>query len=213
MRRALGSTGGTVAAMREVLNGARMAGQIAGGTHHARRESGAGFCVFNDMAVGTYEALRCGIGNVVLLDFDVHQGEGSAAIFKDEGRVKTVSFHADGNYPFEKEVSDVDVGFEDGVGDDEYLEKVAEVVPEVLKDAEIVVLQMGVDGLVDDSLGRLSLSREGLSRRNRYVYEEVLRRGIPSVVTMGGGYAKPIEKSIEAHCDVYRDAVKCLSEM
>lgn len=215
VRRALASTGGTVAAMRCVLEGARVAGQLAGGTHHARRDGGAGFCVFNDIAVAAAIALSEG-KRVAVLDFDVHQGDGTAEIFKDMKDLYTVSLHAEHNYPFEKIASDIDIGFEDGVGDEEYLEVVKDVVPRVLDgfDPDIVMLQMGVDGLESDGLGRLSLTRQGLSRRNRYVYESILEREMQAVVTMGGGYSRPsIWPSVEAHCDVYTDIARVLQQL
>ncbi|CAN8070262.1 unnamed protein product [Agarophyton chilense] len=211
VRRALASTGGTVAAMRHVLNGATMAGQLAGGTHHARRGEGGGFCVFNDVAVASMEALRRG-QRVVVLDFDVHQGDGTAEMLRDERNVLTVSLHAKNNYPFEKVDSDVDVGFEDGAGDDEYLAVVKEVVPDVLDGfkPDVAILQMGVDALAEDTLGRLTMTRDGLSRRNRFVYAQLLQRRVRTVVTMGGGYSKPIWASVAAHCDVYTDMTHAL---
>lgn len=214
VQRALGSTGGTIAAARAVCNGAKLAAQTAGGTHHARRDSGAGFCVFNDLAVAT-EVIRNeeGIGRVLILDLDVHQGEGTADIFGKVENVFCVSLHGRLNYPFEKVAGDLDVGFEDGVKDEEYLRVMEEVVPRVLDryKPEFVLLQMGVDTLEQDGLGRLSLSREGLKERNRMVYKELLNRKIPGVITMGGGYSKPdIEVSVEAHCDTYTDIVWAL---
>lgn len=217
VRRALGSTGGTVAAAREVLadkGHARLCGQTAGGTHHARRGSGAGFCVFNDMAVAACVALRdFDVQRVLFLDLDVHQGDGSAEIFSNDERVYTVSVHGEGNYPFEKEKSNIDVGLPDGAGDEQLLDTVRQVVPRALEQSRpgLIMLQMGVDMLGDDSLGRLSLTRDGLSLRNREVYRMVLEAGIPGVITMGGGYSRPtIDASVAAHCDVYVDAVLAL---
>lgn len=217
-QRALASTGGTVAAAVEVVRSPhlRMTGQIAGGTHHARRERGAGFCVFNDLAVAACVVMRDfpAVQTVLILDFDVHQGEGTAAIFQDDPRVITFSMHAANNYPFQKERSTYDIALPDGTGDEEYLRLVRSYVPGILERhrPQLVLLQMGVDSLEADGLGRLSLSRSGLSTRNRDVYDAVLRAGIPAVVTMGGGYSRPnILDSIHAHEDVYRDAMLALT--
>lgn len=214
VRRALGSTGGTVAATRDVLSGrGRLSGQTAGGTHHAKRARGAGFCVFNDLAVAAWVAIReFGVASVLVLDFDVHQGDGSAEIFGGDESVFTVSVHGEGNYPFEKERSDWDVGLGDGAGDLDMLEAVERILNGAFKkgDFGLVLLQMGVDMLGDDALGRLKCTRSGLSRRNMLVFRAVLESGIPGVITMGGGYSRPIESSVEAHCDVYIDAVRAL---
>lgn len=199
-----------MAAMKTVLAGGRMAGQIAGGTHHAKRHAGGGFCVFNDLAVAACVALREGVDKVLILDFDVHQGDGTAHIFQHQPRVRTVSVHAQNNYPFEKETSDVDIGLADGIGDDEYLAVVRGVMAKEAAWGDVVLVQMGVDALSFDTLGRLNLTRAGLSQRNTIVYDALLRRNVPTVITMGGGYANPIERSVEAHADVYIDAVRAM---
>lgn len=216
VRRALGSTGGTAAATREVLtNGGRLCGQTAGGTHHAKRGSGAGFCVFNDIGVAAMVGLReFGVGRVLVLDFDVHQGDGTARLFEGDERVFTISVHGEGNYPFEKASSDVDVGLGDEAGDAEMLSAVDGALEQGFGEGQfgLVMLQMGVDMLADDTLGRLRCSRAGLSRRNMKVFRAVLQSGVPGVVTMGGGYSRPIGKSVEAHCDVFVDAVHALAK-
>lgn len=216
VRRALGSTGATVAAVRLALHtrSSKLTAHLAGGTHHAHRDGGAGFCVFNDLAVAAMVARReFGVRKICVLDFDVHQGDGTADIFEGDNGVMTVSVHCEGNYPFEKKRSDLDVGLEDWVGDERYLDAVQGVLTEVGNGWELVLLQMGVDSLASDRLGRGSVSREGLSRRNRMVYQWLLEGGANvGIVTMGGGYGKEIGKTVEAHCDVYLDAVRAVAE-
>lgn len=217
VRRALGSTGATVAAVRRALitGSGNLTAHLAGGTHHARRDGGAGFCVFNDLAVGAMVARReFGLRRICVLDFDVHQGDGTADIFETVEEVKTVSVHCEANYPFEKRRSDLDVGLEDCVGDDRYLSVVESVLKDVGTGWELVLLQMGVDWLANDRLGRGNVSRDGLSRRNKMVYRWLLGGGANvGVVTMGGGYGKELGETIDAHCDVYTDAVRVVAEL
>lgn len=216
VRRALGSTGATIAALRLALitQSSKLTAHLAGGTHHARRDGGAGFCVFNDLAVAAMVARReFGVRKICVLDFDVHQGDGTAEIFEGDDGVMTVSVHCEANYPFEKKRSDLDVGLEDWVGDERYLDAVDNVLAKVGGGWELVLLQMGVDFLANDRLGRANVSREGLSRRNRMVYQWLLKGGANvGIVTMGGGYGKEIEKTVDAHCDVYLDAVRAVAE-
>lgn len=213
VQRALGSTGGTVAAVRHVMEGEDvLAGHLAGGTHHAKRNGGGGFCVFNDLAVGCMVARReFGVRRVCVVDLDVHQGDGTAEILGNVEGVETVSVHCEANYPFDKVAGGVDVGLEEQVRDERYLDVVGGVLDKLGGGWELVLLQMGVDGLEADRLGRWSLSREGLRKRNQLVYQWALATGGKTVVTMGGGYAEPIEESVQAHCDVYVDAVDAVA--
>ena len=197
------------------LDGARysrrdgVAFNIAGGTHHSFRESGEGFCVFNDIAVAANVLLATGeAARVLVVDLDVHQGNGTAAIFSDEPRVFTLSVHGERNYPLRKQRSDLDIGLPDGTEDEEYLACVGATVPELLdrlRPHQVFYLA-GVDVLGDDKLGRLSLSREGCRERDRIVLQACADREVPVAVSMGGGYAPRLATIIEAHANTYRTA-------
>jgi acetoin utilization deacetylase AcuC-like enzyme len=205
VHRTLGSVGSTLAATREALNGSGWGGTLSGGTHHAFRGEGSGFCVFNDIAVAI-ALLRNqrGIHRAAVIDLDVHQGDGTAQIFTDDPDVLTASVHCRTNFPFRKEQSRIDVELPEGTGDEEYLRFVDDLLPTILDFApEIVFYQAGVDGLAADSLGHLALSHEGLRARDRKVMLAVRDAGIPLVVTQGGGYAKPIELTAQAHANTF----------
>jgi acetoin utilization deacetylase AcuC-like enzyme len=209
VERALMLTGATLVALEAIAGGADVAGNLAGGTHHAFRDRGGGYCVFNDIALAARGAFDDhGFGRVLVVDLDVHQGDGTAALLADEPRAFTLSFHGRKNFPSRKQVSDRDEAFEDGASDAAYLERLREVLPKVVEDhrPDLVVYQAGVDGLAEDTLGRLALTRAGLAERNRIVFAEARRRGCPVLITMGGGYADPLEASVAAHADVYLEA-------
>jgi acetoin utilization deacetylase AcuC-like enzyme len=203
--RSLRSVGGTLAALAWAIQlGA--AGHIAGGTHHAFRDRGEGFCVFNDLAVAIAVARRDhGVRRVLVVDLDVHQGNGTAAIFADDPDVFTLSLHAAKNYPFHKEVSSLDVGLPDACDDATYLsalDHALEVVRPVRPD--LVLYQAGVDGLHGDRLGRMALTHAGLRGRDQRVLTYARTLGVPLVVTLGGGYHRTVEASVQAHANVYR---------
>lgn len=204
VRRTLASAGGTLAATAEALRTGR-GGTLAGGTHHAFRGYGSGYCVFNDLAIAArWLLLRAAVRRVAIVDLDVHQGDGTAALFRDDPAVLTVSLHGRNNFPFRKQESAIDLEFADGTGDEEYLEGLASVLPRVaVFGPEFVFYQSGVDGLAEDRLGRLALTGRGLATRDEMVFALVRRMGIPVVVTMGGGYATPIECTVEAHWRTY----------
>ena len=214
VRRSLASTGGTVAAMHLVMGapGHRAAQQIAGGTHHAFRAHGEGFCVFNDMAVAAAAALHtygAAATPVLVLDLDVHQGNGTASIFEGDDRVVTFSMHGANNYPWRSKMkSTYDVNLLDGTGDDEYLRLLADWLPRLFAQhaPRLVFYQAGVDALAGDALGRLAMSREGLARRNHAVFSACLAANLPLVTVMGGGYTRPSDASVDAHADVFRAA-------
>jgi len=210
-RRTLASLGGTLAASEDALR-TGLGGNLAGGTHHAFRAEGAGFCVFNDIAVGIL-ALRQehGVRRAAVVDLDVHQGDGTAAIFCDDSDVLTLSIHARHNFPLRKQRSRMDIDLPDGAEDAEYLAALERVLPRVFEFApEVVFYQAGVDGLAGDRLGRLALSLDGLKRRDRLVLQMCRSRGVPVVITLGGGYAEPIAKTVEAHANTFRVAVEVL---
>ena len=198
--------GGSWMAVRSVLDGELWAANIAGGTHHAYFDRGAGYCIFNDLVVCAHEAISHGLSRILILDLDVHQGDGTASMLKDTPETFTFSAHCEKNFPFRKQVSDLDIPLPEQMGDDAYLAEVLPRLDAVLQsfDPELVLFQAGVDPLGSDHLGRLCLTREGLNKRNHAVYEAILGAGIPMVVTMGGGYSRPIERSVEAHIDVFQ---------
>jgi acetoin utilization deacetylase AcuC-like enzyme len=207
VRRTLSSVGGTVEAAGDALRGG-FGGNLAGGTHHAFSDHGSGFCIFNDIAVAIRKLQSDGaIRRAAVLDLDVHQGDGTAHIFRDRDDVLTVSIHGANNFPFRKQASKVDVPLADGSGDTEYLDALERALPRVVEfSPEIVFFQSGVDGLASDTLGRLELSLEGLRQRDRMVMELCSEAGIPLVTTLGGGYSDPIEVTVEAHANTFRTA-------
>jgi acetoin utilization deacetylase AcuC-like enzyme len=211
VQRSLRSTGGTLAALAWAFaHGA--AGHLAGGTHHAFRDRGEGFCVFNDLGVAVAVARRDhGTERVAVVDLDVHQGNGTAALFQGDPGVLTLSLHGEHNYPFQKEQSSLDVALPDGCEDEAYLAALDGALEAVAGHRpELVLYQAGVDTLVGDRLGRLSLTHEGLRRRDERVYALARRLGVPLVVTLGGGYGRDLSATIAAHAEVYRGLVRAL---
>jgi len=206
--RSLASVGGTCAAAVRALDDG-IGGNLAGGTHHAFPDHGEGYCVFNDIAVSIRALQAAGsIQRAVVVDLDVHQGNGTAAVFEGDADVFTFSMHGERNFPFRKQRSSLDIGLSDGVGDEVYLDALARHLPRVLEASrpDILYYQAGVDALAEDTLGRLSLSHAGLEARDAFVLEAARRSGVPVVVTLGGGYARPLEASVRAHIGTYRAA-------
>lgn len=212
VRRTLASVGGTLAAASDAL-ATGFGGTLAGGTHHASRDAGSGFCVFNDIAVAVMSLRARGLARrAAVVDLDVHQGDGTALLFAGDCDVLTVSMHGENNFPFRKQHSRIDVALPDGTGDDEYLATLAPLLPQVFGFApEIVFYQSGVDPLAGDRLGRLALTHAGLQARDRLVMESCRDAGVPLVVTLGGGYADPIERTAEAHANTFRTAAEVYS--
>ncbi|TMA19097.1 MAG: histone deacetylase [Deltaproteobacteria bacterium] len=206
--RSRASVFGTVLAARAALEDG-VAGNLAGGTHHAFADHGTGFCVFNDIAVAARALQREGlIERALVVDLDVHQGDGTAAIFADDPSVFTFSMHGANNFPFHKQRSSLDVELLDGCQDSEYIACLERHLPRALDLArpDIVFFQAGVDPLDGDQLGRLRLSLDGLRRRDRIVATAARRTGAPLVLTLGGGYARPIALSVDAHVGTWREA-------
>jgi acetoin utilization deacetylase AcuC-like enzyme len=203
--RSLRSVGGTLAALAWAISDGA-AGHIAGGTHHAFRDRGEGFCVFNDLAVAIAVARRdYGVRRIAVVDLDVHQGNGTASIFAGDDDVLTLSLHAAHNYPFHKESSSIDVPLPDGCDDATYLRALDAALERVRAHRpELVLYQAGVDGLFGDRLGRMALSLDGLSARDARVFAFAKRIGAPIVATLGGGYHRDIDASVAAHANVYR---------
>ena len=206
--RSRASVFGTVAAARAALRDG-VAGNLAGGTHHAYPDRGTGFCVFNDIAVAARTLQREGlIDRALVVDLDVHQGDGTAAIFAGDESVFTFSMHGARNFPFHKQRSSLDVELADGCGDSEYIATLEEHLPAVLDRArpDVLFFQAGVDPLEHDLLGRLKLTEAGLQLRDRIVASASRDRGIPLVLTLGGGDARPIALSVDAHLGTWREA-------
>ena len=205
--RTLASAGSTLQAMRAAL-ASGFGGSLAGGTHHAFRDAGAGFCVFNDLAIAIYSArYEAGVTRAAVVDLDVHQGDGTAAILEGDCGVFTLSLHGARNFPFRKQRSTLDVELADGTDDGRYLEALGPALEKVWEfRPELILYQSGVDGLASDRLGRLSLTHEGLAERDRMLMREAHRRGIPLTVVIGGGYSEPIETTVEAHAQTFRTA-------
>lgn len=207
--RATRSVGGTLAALAWAMElGA--AGHIAGGTHHAFRDRGEGFCVFNDLGVAARVAMRDhGVRRVAIVDLDVHQGNGTAALFQGDSQVFTLSLHGARNYPFQKEQSSRDVPLPDGCDDATYLAALDAALEEVRAfRPDLVLYQSGVDGLTGDRLGRMALTLEGLAERDARVLAMARGLGVPIVATLGGGYGRDIEPTIRAHIGVFRALMK-----
>lgn len=206
--RARAATGGTVLAARLALAHG-LALNTAGGSHHARRAQGAGFCVFNDVAVAASVLLsERAAGRILILDLDVHQGDGTADIFAGDERVVTVSLHAERNYPVRKIPSTVDIGLPDRLGDSGYLDALDEILDAVLDRArpDVVFFNAGVDPHEEDRLGRLSLSDRGLATRDFRVMEAVRGRGLPLVGVIGGGYDTDVDRLARRHATLHRTA-------
>jgi acetoin utilization deacetylase AcuC-like enzyme len=207
VRRSRATVGGAMVAARSALE-TGISGQLAGGTHHAHREFGSGFCVFNDLAVTTLTLLaEQRVERVVILDVDVHQGDGNAAILREDARVFVISLHGAKNFPFRRMPSDLDIDLPDDTADEAYLHALADVLPAIAAFRPDILLYLsGVDPLKQDRLGRLALSHIGLAERDRMVFEFARRRGIPVSIAIGGGYADPISVSVEAYANTFRVA-------
>ena len=201
---------GTLMAAEKALE-TGIAMNIAGGTHHASRDRGEGFCLLNDLAIAGLHCLHKGmVEKALIIDLDVHHGNGTASILRNEPRVFTFSMHGAGNYPIEKPPSDLDIPLHDGCGDKKYLEELKQQLPAVLEEErpDLILYQSGVDVLAVDKLGRLELSIDGCKERDRIVLESTSQRGIPLAAAMGGGYAPEIRDILEAHANSYRLAAR-----
>jgi len=206
--RARCATGGTVLTCYLALEHG-LACNTAGGSHHARRAHGAGFCVFNDVAVAVRVMQADGaVRKALVIDLDVHQGDGTADIFQGDPDVFTFSMHSERNYPVRKIPSHLDIGLPDATGDAAYLKRLQETLPGLLEREgwDIVVYNAGVDPYENDRLGRLALTREGLRRRDLYVIRTVSAAGIPLAGVLGGGYSTDIDELADRHLTLHRSA-------
>ncbi|MCH1570365.1 MAG: histone deacetylase [Longimicrobiales bacterium] len=203
------STGGTIhAAERAHRDGISV--NLAGGTHHAFADGGEGFCVFNDVAVAVRSLQSRGIvDRCAVLDLDVHQGNGTAAIFRGDDSVFTLSVHGASNYPFRKETSDLDIGLDDGAGDDVFLSAVHEGVRRALgAGVDLAFYIAGADPFEGDRLGRLAVSMNGLRERDRVVFDACEQAGTPVAVVMSGGYAEDVHDTVEIHATTVLEAAR-----
>ncbi|BEV36468.1 histone deacetylase [Synechococcus sp. M16CYN] len=201
------AVGGTLLTARLALQHG-LACHLAGGTHHAHPEFGSGFCIFNDCAVTARVLLHNKeVERILIVDLDVHQGDGSAACFQDEERVTTFSVHATNNFPLQKVGSDIDIPLPDRTDDALYLAAIGDRLPEVLDERcpQLVLFNAGVDPHRDDRLGRLNLSNHGLLMRDRLVLDACLRRQIPVATVIGGGY-DTLGPLVKRHAIIFRVA-------
>jgi acetoin utilization deacetylase AcuC-like enzyme len=206
------AAGGTVRAAREAMK--RSVGvNIGGGFHHAYADMAAGFCYLNDLAIALLVLLRDGlVRRGAVVDADLHQGNGTAHLFRDQPDVFTFSIHQEHLYPV-KERSDLDIGLENGTGDEEFNARLAEGLEQVWSHGpEVVLYQAGADPFEEDQLGALRLTHEGLAARDRLVLEGCARRGIPVVVTLGGGYARELSDTVRIHTRTCQIAIHLLDE-
>jgi acetoin utilization deacetylase AcuC-like enzyme len=210
LERARRSVGATIAACRAALSDG-IAVSLAGGTHHAFRDRGEGYCLFNDAAVAARAVQAEGLaGRVLVIDCDVHQGNGTAAIFDGDPSVFTLSVHGANNYPPRKQRSDLDIALPDGCGDLEYLDALERGLGDALAaaHADLAIYLAGVDPFVHDRLGRLGLSKHGLAARDRRVFQRCRGSRIPVAVTMAGGYGPRIEDTVDIHFSTVEEAAR-----
>jgi acetoin utilization deacetylase AcuC-like enzyme len=208
VRRAFAVIGGTIGAAHIALEeGAAI--NLAGGTHHSFADHGEGYCIFNDLVI-TLRRLRTEglVRHFLIVDLDVHQGNGTAVLCQGDTEVFTFSMHGENNYPARKEQSSWDIALPDGTADEHYLDILTQALPQILTrfTPDAIFYQAGVDVLAGDRFGKLALTMEGVGERDRLVYEFARRAGLPLVVTLGGGYARDISRIVEAHCQTVRRA-------
>ena len=180
---------------------------VAGGTHHAFADHGEGFCVFNDVCIASNLLLNRGQAQKILVvDLDVHQGNGNASIMANESRVFVFSMHGAKNYPFRKQISDLDIELDNDTGDEEYLRILKDTLPRLITEfaPDLIFYQSAVDVLTTDKLGKLGLTIEGCKARDEYVLHQAKLADIPIAIVMGGGYSEDIEDVVEAHCNTFR---------
>lgn len=180
---------------------------VAGGTHHSFADHGEGFCVFNDVCVASNLLLSRGEANrILIVDLDVHQGNGNASIMADEPRVFVFSMHGEKNYPFRKPPSDLDIDLPNDTDDETYLNQLKQTLPKLIAEhkPDLIFYQSAVDVLATDKLGKLALTLEGCKQRDDFVLRQARDNNIPIAIVMGGGYSEDVEDVVEAHCNTFR---------
>ena len=180
---------------------------VAGGTHHSFADHGEGFCVFNDVCIASNLLLSRGEANrILIVDLDVHQGNGNASIMANEPRVFVFSMHGEKNYPFRKPPSDLDIDLPNETDDETYLNILKQTLPRLIAEhnPDLIFYQSAVDVLATDKLGKLSLTLEGCKQRDEFVLSQAKAHSIPIAIVMGGGYSEAVEQVVEAHCNTFR---------
>jgi len=205
------SAGATIAAAKTALREG-IAANLAGGTHHAYRDSGSGFCVFNDSAIAA-RTLQKEINQnlkIAVIDLDVHQGNGTASILQNDDSIFTLSIHGENNFPFKREAGDLDVGLEDGCNDETYLQSLSESLDQLDArfKANCLIFLAGADPHEDDRLGRLKISKGGIRLRDEMVFQYALSRQLPIAFSMAGGYGKEIESTVDIHFQTIKTALQ-----
>nr|WP_315127635.1 histone deacetylase [uncultured Polynucleobacter sp.] len=204
------SAGATLAAAKAALNEG-LAANLAGGTHHAYRDRGSGFCVFNDSAI-TAKALQKEIHQklkVAIIDLDVHQGNGTASILQNDQSIFTLSIHGENNFPFTKERSDLDIGLPNGCQDDDYLSALNQGLEKLdVFRPDFIIYLAGADPHEGDRLGKLSVSKDGMCQRDQYVFQYGLDRQIPTAFSMAGGYGREIQSTVDIHFQTIQTALQ-----
>lgn len=210
IQRSRRSVGGTIAAARAALHDG-IGVNLAGGTHHAHVDWGSGFCIFNDVAVAARELQAVhSVERILVLDCDVHQGDGTAAIFHDDPSVYTFSIHGQSNFPFRKASGDLDVGLPRGSGDAAYLAALGDALHSIFAYAggfDFAFYLAGADPYYQDTLGHLSLTKEGLSQRDRLIFDTCLLKRLPVAVVLAGGYAPELEDIVDVHISTIREGL------
>ncbi|MFC1807422.1 histone deacetylase [Candidatus Omnitrophota bacterium] len=203
---------GTIRSVRHALKGG-ISVHIGGGFHHAFSDHGEGFCVFNDIAIGIRRAAKDGLLNrALVIDCDLHQGNGTASIFSNDKSVFTFSMHQENNYPFNKPPSDLDIGLDDGACDDEYIERLSESLPMVIErfKPDILIYVAGADTYIDDQLGGLSLTIGGMERRDEFIFKQSKHFNIPTTALLAGGYALDSDDIVTIHYNMIKRAKEIL---
>jgi len=214
VHRAKRSTGGSIQACRAALNDG-IAINLSGGTHHAFADHAEGFCLFNDVAIAaSVLQLETHIQRIVIIDCDVHQGNGTASIFTGDATVFTFSIHGEKNFPLRKEKSDIDIALRDNTDDEEYLHELEFGVRTAIESshAEMAIYVSGADAYVDDRLGRLSISKDGLAQRDLIVYDHCHRAGLPIATVMAGGYARNMDDVVDIHVQTIECAMQTCNQ-
>ena len=205
IERTLFIMGGSLSAVASSLNNGASA-NLAGGTHHAHYDYGSGYCIFNDLAISAYyckEKFK-EYQNILIIDLDVHQGDGTATMLKNDKSIFTFSMHCESNFPLKKQISDLDIPLKKGMKDKTFLKILASNLEKLEENqTDIVFFQAGVDGLFHDSLGHLNLSHQGMMKRNEMVLSFCKKKRCPVVIFMGGGYSKPISHTVKAFSELF----------
>ncbi len=211
VNRTLYILGGSIGAMKSAIERNNISGNMAGGTHHAHFSYGSGYCIFNDLAICALKSIKDykNINKVLIIDLDVHQGDGTASILKNHRNIFTFSMHCENNFPLKKMKSDLDIPLAKGMKDNQYLDILQKNIKILKKiNFDLILFQAGVDILHHDGLGYLEISREGIKNRNKIVLDLAKEKKLPLIVFMGGGYSKPIQHSVDSFVDLFLQCSK-----